>query len=37
MQQKKKKIIDKVIDKNLDEEVSLSNINKEEMEELFKF
>ncbi|NFV70195.1 DEAD/DEAH box helicase [Clostridium botulinum] len=37
IQQKKKKIIDEVIEKNLGEEVLLSNMDKEEIEELFKF
>ncbi len=34
---KKKEIIDKVIDKNLGEEVLLSNMAEEEIEELLKF
>ena len=37
IQQKKKEIIDKVIDKNLGEEVLLSNMAEEEIEELLKF
>ncbi|APU60602.1 SNF2 helicase associated domain-containing protein [Clostridium botulinum] len=37
IQQKKKEIIDKVIDKNLGEEVLLSNMAEYEVEELFKF
>ncbi len=37
IQQKKKEIIDKVIDKNLGEEILLSNMTEYEVEELFKF
>ncbi len=37
IQQKKKEIIDKVIDKNIDEEVLLSSMEEDEIQELFKF
>ncbi|EJO5346791.1 SNF2 helicase associated domain-containing protein [Clostridium botulinum] len=37
IQQKKKEIIDKVIDKNINEEILLSNMAQEEIEELLKF